>query len=151
MHLYPAAWRARYGVEFQSLLEDMKPGFLDIVDILRGGLQMRFAHSNFWKMGAVFALAGTLAGVVVLSALPAIFISTAVLRLDSGDVGELARGAFSRRGLYEIIQREKLYEGLRAEMPAENIVERMRRDIRIQKTKGNAFEIAFASSDPAKA
>ena len=36
-------------------------------------------------------------------------------------------------------------------MPVENIVERMRRDIRIQKTKGNAFEIAFASSDPAKA
>jgi len=32
---YPAAWRVRYGVEFEALLDEVKPRWRDIVDVLR--------------------------------------------------------------------------------------------------------------------
>ena len=154
--LYPAAWRARYGVEFQALLDDVNPGFGDLLDILRGALQMQLANWNFWKVGVVFGLVGTLAGAAVSFALPKNYTSTAVMRLTSKSdgsqrVNELAQGALSRRWLHEVIRQERLYEPLQAKMPMEDVIERMKRDIRISRVNANAFTIAFAYPDPVMA
>ena len=154
--LYPAAWRARYGVEFQALVEDVSPGFGDIFDILRGALQMQLAGWNFWKVAAVFGLAGTLAGAVLSFALPKNYISTAVMRLTSNSDGSqrvniLAQAALSRRSLDAVIKEERLYEPLRAKMPMEDVIERMKRDVQIGRVTANAFTISFIYPDPAAA
>ena len=61
--LYPAAWRARYAVELEALLEDVGPGGRDLWDILRGALlmHMQMTGLSFWKILAGGALAGVLA------------------------------------------------------------------------------------------
>jgi hypothetical protein len=39
--LYPLAWRRRYGVEFDALLEDIAPSWRDLCDVLGRSLMMR--------------------------------------------------------------------------------------------------------------
>ena len=41
LRLYPAAWRDRYGAEFEVLLADRPPGVRDRIDIVRGALDAR--------------------------------------------------------------------------------------------------------------
>jgi len=43
--LYPAAWRARYGVEMEALLEDAGSGGGDLWDIVRGALNMQMTNT----------------------------------------------------------------------------------------------------------
>ena len=40
-HLYPKAWRYRYGDEFDALLEDISPSWRDLVNVLGLALAMR--------------------------------------------------------------------------------------------------------------
>jgi hypothetical protein len=65
--LYPRPWRARYGEEFEALLEDLGGGGRVVFDVLKGALLMQFQRS--WKGGsaalltaAVLAVASWLAG-----------------------------------------------------------------------------------------
>ncbi|HEY7334373.1 MAG TPA: hypothetical protein VH639_05785 [Bryobacteraceae bacterium] len=53
--LYPGPWRARYGEEFEALLEDVGGGGRVVVDVLKGALLMRFQRS--WKGGSAALLA----------------------------------------------------------------------------------------------
>src|SRR5579859_2761705 len=55
--LYPARWRRRYGVEFDALLGDMNPGWLDLFDILKGALEMKMTMGTLAKSAAVFGAA----------------------------------------------------------------------------------------------
>ncbi len=38
--LYPRQWRARYGPEFDALLEDVNPRFGDLLNIVKGAMFM---------------------------------------------------------------------------------------------------------------
>jgi hypothetical protein len=40
-NLYPQAWRKRYGVEFDALLEYYDPGWREFSDVLRGAFKMQ--------------------------------------------------------------------------------------------------------------
>ena len=37
--LYPPRWRRRYGVEFDALLEDVRPGWRELLNVLKGALE----------------------------------------------------------------------------------------------------------------
>ena len=54
--LYPAAWRKRYGDEFEALIEDARPGLGGALDILKGALAMQFTS---WTPLRVLAAAKT--------------------------------------------------------------------------------------------
>ena len=41
LSLYPPRWRARYGAELESLLQERPPSFVDRLDIVRGALDAR--------------------------------------------------------------------------------------------------------------
>jgi hypothetical protein len=41
VHLYPAAWRERYGAELAALLEERPPSIADRLDIIRGAIDAR--------------------------------------------------------------------------------------------------------------
>ena len=60
--LYPAAWRKRYEAELDALLEDVKPGWRPLLDILRGAVVMQLRAGSFWRIVAISGLAGLLIG-----------------------------------------------------------------------------------------
>jgi hypothetical protein len=44
LHCYPASWRARYGDEFEAILDEAPLGPFDVADILLGALDARLRH-----------------------------------------------------------------------------------------------------------
>ena len=46
VRLYPAAWRERYGAEFEALLEDVGPSGGDLWNVVRGAMAMQMTTST---------------------------------------------------------------------------------------------------------
>jgi hypothetical protein len=78
-----------------------------------------------------------------------------LVRVESepGAFDQVVRGALSRANLSEIIQRPslQLYKKERARVPMNEVVENMRKDIRIAPRGDGVVEVAFAYPDRAKA
>ncbi len=141
--LYPAAWRARYGAEFEALLEDAPLKSHDLWDVVRGACIMRITRVNFATIVLCGVLAGGLiAGVWSVGRLSG-YISTGVLRAQASDtkylttviaVQQAVHQTMSRGSLSEIMTRPSLnlYHTERTSMPLEDVIEKMRRDVRIQ-------------------
>ena len=49
VRLYPAAWRARYGAEFETLLRNARRPARDLIDILLGALDARISRRRCWR------------------------------------------------------------------------------------------------------
>jgi hypothetical protein len=51
--LYPSSWRRRYAREFKALLDDVKPGPLQLFDVLKGAIamQVRIEWSDIMRIG----------------------------------------------------------------------------------------------------
>jgi len=73
VRLYPAWWRRRYGAEFSALLEESRPGWGDVLDLLKGAISMQMKRT---AMIASSALAGMLLAFTVGLAMPHRYIST---------------------------------------------------------------------------
>lgn len=82
LHLYPSAWRERYGSELRALLEDSEPRSRDVANIVWEALKMRLTAPSFLKIVAPCALLG-LAVALAQSLRPPQFTSTAVLWVTS--------------------------------------------------------------------
>lgn len=159
VRLYPAAWRARYGMEMEALLEDAGAGGGDVWDIVRGALFMRMTSLSFWKILAGCALAGVLAAGVWSAMLPNRYVSTAVMRIG-GEPPALDRlqavqlETLSRSSLAEIILRPSLnlYPNERKKLPLEDVIQAMRnRDLRIRRVDSTTFAVEFANEHPGAA
>jgi hypothetical protein len=158
--LYPRSWQERYGAEFAALLEDVNPDWRTSVDILKGALEMQTKTWNFGKIFLAAGLAGVLAAAGVWFGTPKKYASQAVLGFgglmswdDAGQVlFEAARRAESRDALLRIVTMDGLYQGEREKMPITDVIERMKRSIRIAPISGTpAFFIEFAYEDASKA
>jgi len=161
--VYPAAWRQRYGAEFEALLEDAALQSGDVWDVLWGALTMRMTRVNLVTITAALAVAGGLiAGVFTLGSVAG-YTSTGTLRAQlSNQDPAFATVAFQRamqnttsRGtLAELIQRPDLdlYREARAKDPLEDIILRMRRDIAVRNRgtgSGRAdLTVSFHYADP---
>lgn len=62
--LYPAAWRQRYGDEFEALLEQAELRASDVLDVFIGGLTMRGLGMPRWLVAGALSVVG---GVVALA------------------------------------------------------------------------------------
>jgi hypothetical protein len=161
--LYPRRWRDRYGAEFEALLDDLKPGWRELIDVTKGALVMRLRYdSTSFKFAAAMALAGAVLAAGVSLAVPNRYVSTAVMRIrpapdtDAPDwLSDVQQAVLSRGSLAELIQRRdlNLYPGERQRMPMEDVIERMRRDIQIRMSPGTpgVITVSFAYSDKEKA
>ena len=157
--LYPPAWRDRYGREFDALLDDVNPGWTEVLDILRGAMQMQFRMWTFGKVAIGFALIGLLVAGVIAWQRPSMYRSTAVLKDPNASLDRLGRAeqeVFSRRSLSQLIVAGDLYPDERRSQPLEDIVEEMRnRAIQVralrQPAAGAPFSVAFEYRDPVKA
>ena len=135
--IYPRGWRERYGPEFDALLDDVQPGWRDVIDVMRGALIMRLTtDSGYLKMIGAFALAGAIIAAGLSFAAPHRYVSAAVLGVSPGfRLDQVRQEVFSRASLKEIIQRPSLnlYRDERRREPMEDVVERMRRDLQIER------------------
>jgi len=173
IRLYPANWRARYGEEFEALLEDSSPRWPAIFDVLKGAIKMQLSLPSFPKLALMLSITGLLAGLGISFAVAPTYVSTATLTLSDSLVSsdpsgvrpnlreyilQMEQEVLRRTSLSSIIQDPhlNLYKSERARMPLEDVIEKMRReDIQItMETPGSnypAFRLTFAYSDPVMA
>ena len=165
--LYPREWRARYGEEFDALMEDVTPDWREFADVLGGAVRLQ-VQSERGVVGLIGAMG--IAGVVVAACLsfvlPGRYVSTAVLavsgpagkEVDANDFYLLKEELLSRAHLASVILTPSLdlYRNERARVPMEDIIERMRKDLRIEAVAGGepgkvGYRISFAYPDGEKA
>ena len=121
------------------------------------------------KLGAVGAAAGALLAGAIAFAIPSRYVSTAVLQIRSGIGREVSTRHVvdyavqetamirSRSNLAELMQRSNLdlYHGERARHPLEQVIDKMREDLRIEPPAPDrlrtTFSIAFTYTDRFKA
>lgn len=81
--LYPAQWRARYGVELQAFLEQLDPRPGDLFDLLFGAIRMQMKEWSYLKFAAAFSVAGLLAGTLLQFTTPDQYLSRALISVPS--------------------------------------------------------------------
>jgi len=173
--IYPAAWRERYGDELRAVVEDMTPGWAPVFDLLKGAVRMRFKELTFPKLAAVLSLAGALTGLAISFLFTPQFVAKSVVEMKViGDEGLAARldsrlsefimhtrsEMLSRAALSTLIQATDLdlYTGERAIMPIEDVVDKMRENLKVSIAPANPqpssvaiFSIDFTYPDRQKA
>jgi hypothetical protein len=162
--VYPAAWWDRYGVEFEALLDETKPGWRNVVDVLNGGLQMRLEHTGPALTMAAFSLVGAVGAGAMAFSTAERFASTATLSVrlavpstaaDAARLEDLmprlAREAFSRDFLTGIVQKHDLYHNEAADSSADELVNRAREDIGVQRISPSVVQVSFAAAEARKA
>lgn len=159
--LYPRAWRMRYGVEFDALLEDLNQDWRTSLDILKGALQLQMRTGSYGKLVLTTALAGALIAFGASFTWPKTYESSAVLAVKPAKgqtmadvVAGLAEQAESRNSLTRIIQENGLYPRERSRTPLQDVIEQMKTHITLSPVGGKsvaAFALKFAYDDPVKA
>ena len=79
--LYPPAWRARYGVEFDALVEDSGSGWRTLADILKGAIVMQFTRWSFARVVAACGVAGLAVAAIIAFRTSDLYVSSAVMRM----------------------------------------------------------------------
>lgn len=172
IRLYPANWRARYGEEFEALLEDNSPGWPGIFDLVKGAIKMQLSVPAFPKLALMLSVTGLLAGLAISFAVDPTYVSTATMTLGDSLVSptpavvrpnlreyfaQMQNEILSRTSLSSIIQDPhlELYMRERTRTPLEDVIEKMRNDtpITMEAPGSNylVFRITFAYPDRIKA
>jgi LPS O-antigen subunit length determinant protein (WzzB/FepE family) len=170
--LYPAGWRERYAAELDALIDDIQPKWQDLFNVLLGALRMRMATGSYLKIMAFAGLAGALVAGVGALLTEDRYVSTAVVRFtfagltDRDRQGTLERlmrmeqEVFSRKSLGELMTQPALdlYPEDRKRMPQEDVVENLRKALRINlldregpTSSATTFEISCMYPDRFKA
>ena len=177
--LYPRAWREEFGQEFDALLDDVRPGWRVFANVLGGAITMQMTNgTNLLKIMAATAVLGAIvAGGLSFRVLPR-YESTAVISVTpqpdpvrplppqvlqertAERVAAMEAVILSNTELSIIIQdpRLNIYRDEVKRMPLEDVIEEMRRNIRIQALPSREgdlspimFIISFSYPDQVKA
>jgi hypothetical protein len=174
MHLYPKTWRARYGEEFEALIEDSPPRWSTIFDLLKGALQMQLSMPNFPRLAVILSGVGMLVGFGISFLVTPRYTSMAEMALSVSPrtspsaqrpdpalhFSQMQDEVLSRTSLSGIIQNPTLdlYKASRVHTPLEDVIAAMQRDIDIRPVDrpGSSragwlpFRITFTYADPHK-
>jgi uncharacterized protein involved in exopolysaccharide biosynthesis len=82
--LYPRCWRQRYGREFDALLEDVEPGWRELIDVATGALKMQIR--TLATIPVLCTLAGGIVGGAIAMRTPRLFSSSATILFTAPDV-----------------------------------------------------------------
>jgi hypothetical protein len=156
--LYPASWRARYGAEFDALLEDVRPSARQALDVFLGAMSMQMTTWNFGKIVAVSAVAGL--GLASIGAFlkPAQYDSSTKIEIYGSDsaalsaIDGISRVILSRESLTAVIQKYNLYPRERRHESLDELVTTMENAIALHSVMGNPparnLALDFKYSDP---
>jgi len=164
---YPRAWRERYGVEFDALMEDVEPDWREFTNVLGGAVKLQLqGGTGLFKIAGAVALLGMLASLGISRIAPQRYVSSVQVRVTRPDDGDAAKAqadqdldmmlqtTLSRNSLAEIIQRPSLdlYRAERQRVPMEDVVQQMRRDIMVRRDgrEGSTISVSFAYPDRVK-
>ena len=144
--LYPRAWRVRYGAEFEALLEDAGVSLADLLDIAKGVWKMQ--TRTIGMMAAMVAI-GSLLGFAGSFAIPRVFMAEQLFQFGSGPekVRGLATEVMRRGSLTAVIERNNLFGSERKVKPFEDVIEKMKRSIRVSPNGDGQFSVSFTSGD----
>jgi hypothetical protein len=164
--LYPRAWREQYGEEFQALLDDVRPGWREWLNVVGGALRMRVLHASaYWKLAAACGAAGMLVAAGLSWRADRRYVSTAALRMespaggapsldDTEQLADLARSIFSQTNLMSIITSPPLNlyaEERRDGVAIDVLARRMAGDIHVWRLAQGGLAVSFAYGDKKKA
>ena len=164
-NLYPRWWRERYGEEFAALLEDARPGLGGTLDILKGALAMQLQTLSTKRILFIGAAAGFLIGMLTAFFLTPLYASHTIVTVRApqgtsvvASINQVSQRALSRDALTETIKRYNLYPQERATQSNAQVLETLKRNIRISAALGpsgegeiQSFDLAFIYPDPAVA
>ncbi len=162
LRLYPRPWRARYGAEFEALLEQTGPCWRDFANVVKGALDMQLRTIGFWKLAAAGAILGGLLFTVRAWTTPVRYVSSSVIAInvanpaDAQMLNDVLNRVLARDQLTAIIAQRSLYSGVR---PTPELIGHMRRDINVrlvgrpyrapsQAGPSSVFTVSFQYSEP---
>ena len=151
--IYPPGWRARYGDEFDAMLDQTAPRFGNLIDIVRGALAMHLSEWSYVRWVIVFAAVGLVAGGVGQLALEDKWQSRVTLKFPSAEKANQAREIlWSRPVMAEVMMRTGIYPGERQNTPLEDVVQHMRSDLRIERVSPteDIYALRHRTGDGAK-
>jgi hypothetical protein len=161
--LYPLSWRHRYRRELDALLEDIRPGWRDFLDVFKGALEMHMTMGMLGKRVAVFGLGGALLAAALSFTLRDKYLSVGFVTVQNtasqasapeayhSELEQLVRKVLNRGSLIGIIEKQHLYERERIDKPLDTVLDRMRSDITIRLKNRTALEVSFAYPDAVSA
>jgi hypothetical protein len=143
--LYPASWRARYGAEFDALLEDISPTTRQALDVFLGAMSMQMTTWNLGKIVAVSAVVGLVLASIGAFLKPAEYVSSTPIAIEASpaaaqSVIDNLPGSLSREELGHISQLNNLYPGERGHESTDELVTRMEKAIVIQVDHPKPFD-----------
>lgn len=151
--LYPPKWRARYGDEFNALLEQIEPRPGELMNLFTGAVGMHMTEWSYLRFAVVFGVAGLLGGLVIQVAVPAQYQSLGLIAIPSQQKWVVAKQrVFSRGILKTVIEDNNLYGNERLREPLEDVIEKMRgKDLKSKVTSSSEVTLAFTYPDGAAA
>lgn len=160
--LYPRVWRERYSEEFDALLEDYKPSWRELADVMRGALKMQIKNGReYLKIVGALAVTGALVASVASFLAPREYVSSAVVQMAPREVEPFEQVILSRTFLTLLISNSRLslYPATIRSYTMDEAVNGMRRDLRVSRVEAHgpggatapALSISFAYPDKAKA
>ena len=80
--LYPQAWRARYGEEFEALVEDAAADWRQLWDVTLGAFAMQLTNGiTYLRVAGGLALAGSVLALAASHRMPQRYVSSALVRI----------------------------------------------------------------------
>ena len=172
--LYPRDWRARYGEEFDALVNDATADWRQLLNVSRIALAMQlYRRVGTLKVAAGLALAGALLALAASYRVPPRYVSSATLRMtpvvenpapadvverDMDDrIASFKLELSGRDNILRILQLPDLdlYPEERQQIPLKDLAKEMKDDIQIEPVhldrQGATLRISFAYRDRAKA
>ncbi len=168
--LYPRSWRAEFGAEFDAVLGDVRPRWRVLADVLGGAITMQITDGTGWlKVVGVMALVGAVVGGGVGFRVPSRFESSTVISVTpqvdpvrptsrqalneraAARALEIKGMLLSRWNLSATVRDLDLYRPELKDTPLIDVIERMRRDIRIEArptTDGGPLAVSISFSYP---
>jgi capsular polysaccharide biosynthesis protein len=172
VRLYPATWRARYGEEFATVIEDSPAGWRSTFDVMKGAIRMQLHVPTFPKLAVILSMLGLVTGLVASMFVTPRYVSHAEMQLVDRRANAPAAGPrpvipeyltqlkeeiLSRTSLSAIIQdpRLDLYADQRSRVPLEDTIQQVRADVEVSTQYSGSnyagFVVTFAYSEPEKA
>jgi capsular polysaccharide biosynthesis protein len=177
--LYPRSWREEFGDEFAAVLNDVKPSWRVLTNVLGGALSMQITEGTNWLkvVAATAALCALVAGGLSYRVAPN-YVSSAVISVTpqadpvrptppevlheraAAHMVEMGNGILSRWSLATIINDPglQLYREQLRRRPLEDVIEEMRGNIHIQASQSAdggmapiVISISFSYPDQVKA